>query len=222
MAENTLTIQQAFTVYRQQDKAWTEAQDAKVLEAAKEYTNEQKAEYNIVKAETPADGYAASYNLTKNGENVGATINIPKDYLVKNSSVKTVETTDTPVAGYKVGDKYIDFVVNTVEGDGNESHMYLLVSELVDVYKPGDGIEISADNTVSIITQDGTKAVGGITSEDYNKFNVAATTAEEAKTAAATNAQSISAMDTRMQALEGNTIDEDFIAGLFAEDSTGA
>lgn len=217
-----LTVQQAFTAYRELDKEWTEAQDAKVLEEAKEYADEQKAEYNIVKAETPADGYAASYNLKKNGEIVGATINIPKDYLVKNSSVKTVETADTPVAGYKVGDKYIDFVVNTVEGDGNESHMYLLVSELVDVYKPGDGIEISADNTVSIITQDGTKAVGGITSEDYNKFNAAATTAEEAKDAAAANAQTISGMETRMQALEGDTIDEEFIAGLFAEDSTGA
>lgn len=222
MAGNTLTIQQAFTSYRQQDKTWTEAQDAKVLEAAKAYTDEQKAEYDIVKAETPADGYAASYNLKKNGEIVGATINIPKDYLVKSGSVKTVETADTPVAGYKAGDKYIDFVVNAAEGDGNESHIYLLVSELVDVYKPGDGIEISADNTVSIVTQDGTKAVGGITQEDYNKFNTAATTAEEAKTAAATNAQSITGMETRMQALEGDTIDEEFIASLFAEDSTGA
>ncbi len=216
-----LTVQQAFTAYRELDKEWTEAQDAKVLEEAKAYTNEQKAEYSIVKAETPEEGYAASYSLTKNGEKVGATMNIPKDYLVKSGSVKTVETADTPVAGYKVGDKYIDFVVNAAEGDGNESHIYLLVSELVDVYKPGDGIEISADNTVSIVTQDGTKTVGGITQEDYNKFNTAATTAAEAKAAAATNAQSISSMETRMQALEGNTITDDFITNLFTEESAG-
>lgn len=224
----TLTTKQAFELYRQNDKTWTEAQDAANLAAAKAYTDEQignlpaAAEYSIQKAETPEDGYAASYKLMKDDVAVGATINIPKDYLVKSSSVKTVEAADTPVAGYKVGDKYVDFVVNTVEGDGNESHIYLLVSELVDVYKPGDGIEIAADNTVSVVAQDGTKTVGGITAEDYTKFNTAATTADNAKTAAEANAQAITDLTTRVQTLEGDTLDEDFINGLFEEENTGA
>lgn len=104
-------------------------------------------EYSIVKAETAADGYVATYNLTKDGTNVGAAINIPKDYLVKSASIKTAGADDP--SGFAEGTKYIDFVVNTVGGDGNESHIYLNVEDLVDVYTAGDGIEISAANVVS-------------------------------------------------------------------------
>ena len=43
-------------------------------------------EYSIVKAEDSGD-YAAVYNLTKNGAIVGASINIPKDMVVKSGSV---------------------------------------------------------------------------------------------------------------------------------------
>lgn len=51
-------------------------------------------EYSIVNAETAADGYVATYNLTKDGTNVGAAINIPKDYLVKSASIKTAGADD--------------------------------------------------------------------------------------------------------------------------------
>ena len=175
--------------YHSKETARTATEDAKTLEAAKEYADglvealPAAAEYSIVKAETATEGFAASYNLTKDGVATGTTINIPKDYLVKSGSIKTVDTADTPVAGYKVGDKYIDFIVNTVDGEGNESHLYLLVSELVDAYTAGAGIEISADNVVSIVTQDGTKEVGGITDEDYAEFKGAVTTANDAKAA---------------------------------------
>lgn len=162
-------------------KTWAKAEDATNLAAAKQYTDDQIAtipaapEYSLVKAETAVDGFAASYNLTKAGVNVGDTINIPKDYLVKSASIKTVETVDTPVAGYKVGDKYIDFVVNTTDGTGNESHIYLAVNELVDVYTAGDGIEVGADNKIALVAQDGTKVVGGITTADYTEFKGAVT-----------------------------------------------
>lgn len=43
-------------------------------------------EYTIVKDENAGD-YAAVYHLTKDGENVGAAINIPKDMVVKSGSV---------------------------------------------------------------------------------------------------------------------------------------
>lgn len=108
------------------------------------------AAYSISKKATAESGYAASYQLTKNGTAVGDTINIPKDYLVKSGSVKTCTTAGTPVASYKKGDKYIDFVVNSTDGDGNESHIYLLVSELVDAYTSGNGIEVSSDNSIAV------------------------------------------------------------------------
>ena len=102
------------------------------------------AVYSIKKKETADEGYIASYNLTKDGVIVGDTINIPKDYLVKSATVKEVEAADTPVAGYKVGDKYIDFVINTIDNDGNESHIYIAFTDLnIATYTAGNGIDIT-------------------------------------------------------------------------------
>lgn len=109
------------------------------------------AEYSVVKLETATDGYLASYQLQKDGTPVGATINIPKDYLVKSASVKTAIADDP--SGFAEGIKYIDFVVNTYDtdtGSGKESHIYLSVQDLVDVYTAGDGIEISEANSISV------------------------------------------------------------------------
>ena len=105
---------------------------------------------DVVKKATANAGYIASYQVTVDGTVVGADINIPKDYLVKSAEIKVVDTADDPYTGAAVGDKYIDFVVNTVGGDGNESHIYLSVQDLVDEYTPGDGIDISATNVISI------------------------------------------------------------------------
>ena len=105
---------------------------------------------DVVKKTTANDGYIATYQVTVDGTVVGADINIPKDYLVKSADIKVVDTADDPYTGAAVGDKYIDFVVNTVGGDGNESHIYLSVQDLVDEYTPGDGIDISATNVISI------------------------------------------------------------------------
>lgn len=109
------------------------------------------AEYSVVKLETATDGYLASYQLQKDGAPAGATINIPKDYLVKSAFVKTA-TADDP-SGFAEGTKYIDFVVNTYDtdsGTGKESHIYLNVQDLVDVYTAGNGIEISEANAISV------------------------------------------------------------------------
>ena len=157
-------------------------------EKIREFVNDKVSEvvhpeYTLVKKESADDGYISSYNLTKNGEVVGSTINIPKDYLVKSATLETVTIEDTPIEGYIIGDKYIDFVVNTVQGDENTHHIYLLVSDLVDTYKSGQGIVISDDNVVSIVIQDGTKTVGGITSDDYTDFKGAVTKSNDNETA---------------------------------------
>lgn len=112
--------------------------------------------YTVAKLATPESGYASTYQLQKNGTAVGANINIPKDYLVKSATLNTCSTADTPVSGYVVGDKYIDFVINTAASDGNVTHLYLLVSDLVDAYTAGNGITIS-NNVVSakVVTANG-------------------------------------------------------------------
>ena len=116
------------------------------------------SEVTVEKLETAEEGYIASYVVKQNNTKVGATINIPKDYLVKNAELKTCTVADTPVAGYKVGDKYMDFTINTVEGSGNESHIYINVNELFDAYtsgsEVGDTIVVTVDNANNKISAD--------------------------------------------------------------------
>lgn len=105
-------------------------------------------EYTIEKETAPTAGYFASYVLKKDGAQVGAKIDIPKDYLVKSASVKESTGEEDP-SGLPAGTKYIDFVINSKDAGGSESHLYLNVNELVDAYTPGNGIEISGSNVVS-------------------------------------------------------------------------
>ena len=105
-------------------------------------------EYNLVKLGTATEGYIATYQLQKDGVQVGANIDIPKDYLVKSAEIKTSIGEGDP-SGLSAGSKYIDFVINTKVGTGEESHIYLDVQSLVDVYTAGNGIEISEANVIS-------------------------------------------------------------------------
>ena len=131
-------------------------------------------EYSVVKAETAEAGYIATYHLTKDGENIGASINIPKDFLVKSADLAEVTVEGQPYAEAKVGDKYIDFVVNVKAGaEEAASHIYLPVNDLVDVYTAGNGIEIGANNIVSakVVAENGL-------SVDENGIKMAVASAE--------------------------------------------
>jgi len=105
--------------------------------------------YTIAKDTTAETGYSATYHLTKNGTNVGESINIPKDMVVESGTVETCVEDDVPVEGYVVGDKYIDLVI----ANKTSSHLYILVSDLIDIYTEGDGINIS-NNVISVDTTD--------------------------------------------------------------------
>ena len=107
-------------------------------------------EYTLAKQAAAEDGYFATYYLTKDGAQVGEKINIPKDYLVKEAELLEVAATDTPYSGAVIGDKYIDFTINTQAADEDERHIYLPVKDLVDVYTGGNGININASNIVSV------------------------------------------------------------------------
>ena len=113
-------------------------------------------QYKIVEAETADTGYLKTYKLQANTGASGAyvdvsgaaNINIPKDFLVKSATLETVATADSPVAGYAVGDKYIDFVINTkdtAEGSAVDSHIYLNVKDLFNPYTNGNGIELTGN-----------------------------------------------------------------------------
>lgn len=113
----------------------------------------------VEKTQNPSNGYLASYAIKQGGVQVGASINIPKDFLVKSVSVNEVETADSPVVGYEVGDMYIDFVINTKDSDETSEHLYLLVNDLVDVYT-ADGV------TIECINNEFKVKAGGITSNE--------------------------------------------------------
>lgn len=119
---------------------------------------------NVVKQGTAETGYAATYIITQNGEQVGVKINIPKDFLVKSADLINViehngqyyDETDTgytnPLPVSAAG-KYIDFTVNTVDGDENAQHIYLAVNDLVDVYTAGNttyiNMQIDSNNQIT-------------------------------------------------------------------------
>lgn len=88
-----------------------------------------------------------SYTFTQNNHEIGV-INIPKDFLVKSGSVREAGAEDT---GIDVGTKILDFVVNSIDGTGNESHILIPVSDLVDTYTGGNGIAVSESNVISVV-----------------------------------------------------------------------
>ena len=120
--------------------AYTRAEaDAKFL------TGVTIPEYEIVKQETADEGYAATYYLAKDGEQVGVKINTTLDQVLKSSSILTVETANVPYEGAVVGDKYVKF-----EFQNNNTPQYLPVKDLVDVYTGSDSIDVSSSNTISV------------------------------------------------------------------------
>ena len=144
----------------------------------------------VEKLATPTTGFIASYVVKQNGTQVGATIDIPKDYLVKSAELKTaaadIKSGDNVVVAS--GHKYIDFVVNTADAaGGNESHIYLDVNTLVDVYKGVTGTEIAvavdAQNNISASLVDGgisyAKLDANLKSKIDEVFTLEAATADE-------------------------------------------
>lgn len=106
------------------------------------------AEYSIVKAADSGD-YAAVYNLTKGGEIVGASINIPKDMVVESGSV--VENPEGQAAG-----TYIKLVLQNVA-----EPLYINVGSLIEYVTSGSQtgdmvvIAVSDDHKVTASITDG-------------------------------------------------------------------
>ena len=124
-------------------------------------------QYKIAEQSVAETGYLKTYTLQANTGAGGAyedvtgaaKINIPKDFLVKSVTLETCATADVPVAGYVPGDKYIDFVINTVDDDETGTHIYLLVSDLIDVYTAGNGIDITTGEISVVAKTNGGLAV---------------------------------------------------------------
>ena len=106
-------------------------------------------EYEIENQGIAESGYAITYRLKRTvgavSTYVGDPINIPKDLVLKSGTLEIAQEDDEPYAGAAEGDPYIDLVLNDTE----QTHIYIPVKGLVDVYSAGDGIDI-ASNAVSL------------------------------------------------------------------------
>lgn len=96
-------------------------------------------EYNIVKLESPTEGHSVSYQLQKNGEGIGAIIDIPKDLVVSSGSIKEVTETNIPYVGAEIGDLYIELLLANAESDA----ICIPVNKLVDKYQGSEYIDVN-------------------------------------------------------------------------------
>ena len=98
---------------------------------------------NVENQATPESGCIATYVIKQNGQVKGAKINIPKDMLLRSTTVKVCTVANDPVQGYRVGDKYVDFEVNTTDSSSPQ-HMYLLSTDLGSIYY-ADEVTVTLD-----------------------------------------------------------------------------
>lgn len=160
----------------------------------------------VEKLTTAEAGFTSSYVVKQGGEQVGATINIPKDFVIRDAQVKICAAADDPETGYAVGDKYIDLSVNTTDDSETVKHLYIKASDLAPVYKGSTGTEVTVD-----VAADGTISAT-ITAVDGAKLNASSVP----KTALATGVQdSLNKADTAIQKIETGTA-----AGTIAVDGT--
>lgn len=114
-------------------------------------------EYTLAKLDEATAGMGSSYQLKKDGTAVGATIDIPKDLVVKSGSVKDFEAGALPEGVSEAG-TYIEL---TLQNDDN-TKIYINVSKLIDIYAGGDttSIKVNVDPSTHKITA--TIADGGV------------------------------------------------------------
>lgn len=125
--------------------------------------------YDLSPVENPAEGYASQYIFTKHGVSGDetVTINIPKDQVLKNAEILSVEEENLPYTGAKVGDKYIKF-----EFHNNNTPQYLAVQDLVDVYTADEVyINMSEGNVITLDIA----AVTNRVSQNLNIANLSST-----------------------------------------------
>ena len=116
----------------------------------------------LEKQTTAEQGFASTYQMKVNGVFVGDKINIAKDWLLTGVTKDVVTAADKAAGGkfendedFAAGNKYIDFAFNVkANGDGGTettTHIYLNVNDLVDIYTGGNGIDVAANNEISIV-----------------------------------------------------------------------
>lgn len=121
----------------------------------------------ITKQDVADTGYFSTYVINQGGTALSPKINIPKDYLLKSASIKQCSEKGVPLPDLNVGDYYFDWVLNTSDGTGDETHLYLNANVLTDVYEPDNTSIVINDKVISVKT-----GVFALIDEVYSKSEV--------------------------------------------------
>lgn len=112
---------------------------------------------SISESATTLSSILKSYVVKQGTREVGI-IDIPKDFLVKSATIKTVTTPNQPYEGAQVGDKYIDLEINAKTGETEDSHLYIPIKDMVDAYSGATtdtiSVQIGDNNDISAIILD--------------------------------------------------------------------
>lgn len=183
---------------------------------AKASDSQSTSAVTVEKLTTAEEGYVSSYVVKQNGTQVGATINIPKDYLVKDATVKICETENNPVEGLVVGDKYIDFEINTATGDGTARHIYLPVKDLVKAYEGGNTnfINVAIDENNVITATAKTQLISGASGRTYEFTSYSAATDGVEYSTGKVEVVKVEGGKTYVKVIENNP-DTDFVGKVY-------
>ena len=131
-------------------------------------------EYSIVADSNPGT-FSAVYHLTKDGANIGAAINIPKDMVVKSGSVETFKSGELPT-GVTTPGTYIVLTLANATSD----KLYIKVDDLIEYVTGGSGendaiqINVTSDtHKVSASVKDGSLTLAMLSSAVQASLNKA-------------------------------------------------
>ena len=131
-------------------------------------------EYSIIADSNPGT-FSAVYHLTKDGANIGAAINIPKDMVVKSGSVQHFESGELPT-GVTTPGTYIVLVLANATSD----KLYIKVDDLIEYVTGGSGendaiqINVTSDtHKVSASVKDGSLTLAMLSSAVQASLNKA-------------------------------------------------
>lgn len=159
-------------------------------------------EYTIVEDKTSTD-YSAVYHLQKDGKNIGAAINIPKDMVVKSGSVQTYEAGSLP-AGVPEAGTYIVLVLN----DAAETKLYINVGNLIEYVTSGsakgDMVFVNIDpltHKVTATITDGTITEAKLAKAVTDKLAKAVSAVQEVKAGTANGTIAVDGADVAVTGL---------------------
>lgn len=203
-----------FTALNNKDTAMQGEIDALETEVAKKANSADIVDYTVTVAESSPEGYAKAYTFSQKGAEI-ATINIPKDMVVESGSV-VVDPEGQPAGTY----------IKLVLANATEDELFINVGDLIEYVTSGSAegdqivVAVSADHKVTATLSAGSVTLAQLHADvqaEIAKAHEHSNKAELDKVvdgdvakwnAAEQNAKDYAdglntAMDTRMQAVEG-------------------